>query len=405
MAGTCMLAYFSFHNCTGLATSPALAWTEAVWCFWISAIGFVLSHFQAHVRNVEFTSRHHSLTTGTSDASGGAAAKAGRGSITRQEEEQEKEEQEQKDDDGNGDAQQQHDWEMLLEYCRDHIGGGADVGYGGLVAAALASAVILCDTGWNRHMLAFKVLLLSPLLLVACDRFVVSCSGRFARRAVHSLLCACTTLFSVSAFWSALSLGQQHQAAHGGTFVRPERELLEFLLIFLPMAVLMLGKAFLLPPEWHLKSFASSGCLCLAGWVNTASPSHLAGHVQLSDASRTVMLVRFWLEKPCMWYWVAFSCYVSTLGRERAPQAGQAQAQAQAQAPGKKKQLPFFLVEGLPVVATVSSSTYYSIAAFFAACFFLWNLDRPFEGWLFFFVDAIGPAFSIPLMLACFTEY
>ena len=95
-----------------------------------------------------------------------------------------------------------------------------------------------------------------------------------------------------------------------------------------------------------------------------------------------------------MWYWVAFSCYVSSLGRQRALQAGPEEVLG-------KNQLPSFAVDGMTAAATVSPFTNFYGVAFFVVCFFLWNLGRPLEGWVFVFIDAIGPVFAIPLMVAC----
>jgi hypothetical protein len=322
----------------------------------------MLSHFQEYVRKTDFMSRQYRTSVRATTKPGCSGC-----------------------DEEDEDIQQQHDWEMLLEYCRDHIGGGG--GYGGLVAAALVPSIVLCDTDWNRHTLALKMLLLSPLALVACDRFVVSCSGPRARLAVHSLLCASTTLFSASLLCSALAQRQEDQ---GG--------LLELVLIFLPIVVLMLGMLFRLPTEWIGKSFAVSGCLCLAGWANTLSPNHLSGYPHLSDAFRAVMLFRFWWEKPRVWYWIAFPCFMSSLGRQRAPQVGQTEALG-------KKQLPSFAVEGMSAAATMSSFTNFYSVAFFAVCISVWNLGQPLGGWIFVLLDAIGPIFAIPLMIACFVGH
>ena len=173
---------------------------------------------------------------------------------------------------GTQQQQQQEDWELLWGYFRQHVG----IDFGGLVAVALALSIALCDVGRDRHMAAMKVMLASPLMLISCDRFVVSCSGQFVRQLVHSLYYVCTTLFSVSAFCSAF-YGQKPI---------PVGDFLEFLLTATPVVMMVLGMVLGLQREWTLNLFLVSCCLCFAASVDMTSLSHFEMPASsISDAS------------------------------------------------------------------------------------------------------------------------
>ena len=155
------------------------------------------------------------------------------------------------------------------------------IDFGGLVAVALALSIALCDVGGDRHMAAMKVILASPLMLISCDRFVVSCSGQFVRQLVHSLYYVCTTLFSVSAFCSAF-YGQKPIPVGG---------FLEFLLTATPVVMMVLGMVLGLQREWIFNSFLVSCCLCFAASVDMTTVGNFAMPASsISDASNALNL-------------------------------------------------------------------------------------------------------------------
>jgi hypothetical protein len=308
----------------------------------------MLSHIQEHARRLEFVSKH---------------------SIT-------------KVDCETSEDLQQHDWEVLWEYCRAYVGANL----GGFVAVALASSIVSCDTGWDKHMLAFKMVMISPLIAIFCDRFVVSLSGRFSRQVVHSLCCICTTLLSVSIFCSSALPGQERVL---------DGESLAFLLSFTPMAVLLSGMVLHLPSEWILKSFVVSCCVCLAGRVNTTSIDHLAAYDEISETSHKVMIVGHWLDEFRFWMYAFVTWYTSTLGK-KAPRFGQAGAPANSQLPLKST------ASRKGHTAVTPSSTHYLTFFFFAINLVSWNFNRPLESWLFFFIDAMGIGLCVPQIVDCF---
>jgi hypothetical protein len=157
----CAFALFTDQFYRGVLSHTEAAQMGQLCCFWVLALGSILSHFQEHVRNLEFLSQRHTV-----------AFTRGCGLASEEEEEEPDTQQ-----------QQQEDWECLWGYFRQHVG----IGFGGLVAVALASLIAFCDIGGDGHLAAMKVMLASPLMLICCDRFVVSCSGQFARQPVGAL--------------------------------------------------------------------------------------------------------------------------------------------------------------------------------------------------------------------------
>jgi hypothetical protein len=335
-------------------------------CFWVLLLGSMLSHFQEYVKNFEFLSQRHTvaITRGCKLAS----------------EEEEPDTQQQQ--------QQQEDWELLWGYFRQHAG----TDFGGLVAVAFVLSIALCEIGGDRHMAAMKVMLASPLMLISCDRFVVSCSGQFARQLVHSLCYMCTTLFSVSVFCSAF-YGQKP---------RPVGGFLEFLLTATPVVMMVLGMVLGLQREWILNSFLVSCCLCFAGSVDTTSLGHFAMPASISDARNAVNEPWGWLLKLHVWFWLAFNFWGSTFGRVSGRAGAQTRIASEAQL-----QLPS-LETALPLMTSSPAC----VCGLFVVSTCVWYADCPHDitsistsvSLLLYFVHALGLALSVPFIVNCFSE-
>jgi hypothetical protein len=266
------------------------------------------------------------------------------------------------------------------------------IGFGGLVAVALASSIAFCDIGGDGHMAAMKVMMALPLMLICCDRFVVSCSGQFARQLVHSLCYMCTTLFSVSVFCLAF-YGQK---------TRPDGGCLEFLLSATPVVVMVLGMILGLQREWILNSFLVSCCLCFAGSVDMISLGNFAMPASISDASNAVNVPWCLLEKLHAWFWLAFMFWGSTFGRV----SGRAGAQTRI-ASEVQLQLP-----SLATAPPLMPSSPACVCGFFVISTYVWYADCPHGitsistsvSWLLYFVQALGLALSVPYIVNCFSE-
>jgi hypothetical protein len=241
-------------------------------------------------------------------------------------------------------------------------------------------------------MAAMKVMLASPLMLICCDRFVVSCSGQFARQLVHSLCYMCTTLFSVSVFCSAF-YGQKP---------RPEGGFLEFLLNATPVVVMVLGMVLGLQREWILNSFLVSCCLCFAGSVDTTSLGNFAMPASKPDASNAVNVPWCLMVKLHAWFWLAFNFWGSTFGRMSVRDGAQTQNASKAQLQ-------------LPSLATIPPSVTSSpvcVCGFFMISICVWYADCRHDitsistsvNWLLYFVHALGVALFVPYIASCFSE-